>query len=138
MDISPKMLEIARKKTHSCGITTIEFVQGSIDDLSGFGDNDFDLVLCLDSPLSFCYNTYETALSELVRVTKSRLVLCVINRLGVIPEGVDFDLKHFGKLKTVLEVYDTGTLVVTEEFKRLQPTFFQAGTPSHQTKSKNC
>ncbi len=124
LDISPKMLEIARKKARSCGITTIEFVQGSIDDLSGFGDNDFDLVLCLDSPLSFCYNTYETALSELVRVTKSRLVLCVMNRLGVIPEGVDFDLKHFGKLKTVLEVYDTGTLVVTEELKRLQPTLF--------------
>ncbi len=121
------MLEIARKKARSCGITTIEFVQGSIDDLSGFGNDDFDLVLCLDSPLSLCYNTYETALSELVRVTRSRLVLCVMNRLGVIPEGVDFDLKHFGKLKTVLEVYDTGTLVVTEKpekLKGLQLTLF--------------
>ena len=125
LDISPKMLETAHKKAHSCGVTTIEFVQGSIDNLSGFKDNEFDLVLCLDSPLSFCYNTYETALSELIRVAKSRLVLCLMNRLGVIAEGgVDFDLKHFGKLKTVLEVYNTGTLLVSEELKRLQPNLF--------------
>ncbi|MCL0070155.1 class I SAM-dependent methyltransferase [Dehalococcoidia bacterium] len=134
LDISPKMLEIAHKKAYFCGITTIEFVQGSIDDLSGFGDNDFDLVLCLDSPLSSCYNTYETALSGLIRVTGSRLVLCVMNRSGVISEGgVDFDLKHFGKLKTVLEVHNTGTLLVTEELKSLQPTLFPswyAFTPS--------
>lgn len=125
LDISPKMLEVAHEEAQSCGITTIEFSQGSIDDLSGFGDNDFDLVLCLDSPLSFCYNTYETALSELIRVTKSRLILCVMNRLGVISEGgVDFDLEHFGKLRTVLEVYNTGTLLVTEDLKHLQPTLF--------------
>ena len=125
LDISSKMLETAHEKARSRGITAIEFIQGSVDDLSLFEDNSFDLVLCLDSPLSFCYNTYEVALSELVRVTASKLVLCVMNRSGVIAEGgVDFDLKHFGRLKTVFEVYNTGTLLVTEELRRLQPSLF--------------
>jgi ubiquinone/menaquinone biosynthesis C-methylase UbiE len=125
LDISPKMLEAAFMTAQSRGITTIEFIQGSIDDLSCFETDSFDLVLCLDSPLSFCYNTYETALSELIRVTKSNLILCVMNRSGVIAEGgVNFDLQHFGKLKTVLEVYNAGTLIVTEELRSLQPTLF--------------
>jgi ubiquinone/menaquinone biosynthesis C-methylase UbiE len=125
LDISPKMLEAACKIAQSREITTIEFMQGSIDDLSRFETSSFDIVLCLDSPLSFCYNTYETALSELIRVTKSNLILCVMNRSGVIAEGgVNFDLQHFGKLKTVLEVYNAGTLVVTEELRSLQPTLF--------------
>ncbi|MBM3241245.1 class I SAM-dependent methyltransferase [Candidatus Poribacteria bacterium] len=121
-DISPNMLAAARNRSRSSGIANIEFVHGSIDDLSQFGHNSFDLVLCLDSPLSFCYDSYETALNELVRVTKSMLVLCVMNKSRIIAEGVNFDLKYFGRLKTAPEVYDTGTLLVTEELKQLHPT----------------
>lgn len=122
LDISPKMLQAAREISKSHGITNIDFVQGSIDDLSKFEDDSFDLVLCLDSPLSFCYDSYEAALGELIRVARSTLILCVMNRSQVITEGVNFDLKHFGRPKTLLEVYDTGTLLVTEELRRLQPT----------------
>lgn len=122
LDISAKMLEAAREKAKSEGVTNIDFVQGSIDDLSEFEDNSFDLILCLDSPLSFCYDSYKEAIRELIRVTKSSLVFCVMNRGGVITEGVNFDLKYFGRLKTVPKVYTTGTLLVTEELKRLQPT----------------
>jgi hypothetical protein len=78
-------------------------------------------VLCIDSPLSFCVDEYEQALGELTRVAAERLVLCVIGRVAVVTEGVDFDLKHFGRLKTVPEVFRTGTLRVTEELRRLQP-----------------
>jgi len=35
---------------------------------------------------------------------------------------LNFDLRYFGRLKTVPEVYDTGTLLVTEELRRLHPT----------------
>lgn len=134
LDISPKMLEVAKERARTQGITSIEFFQGSVDDLSCFENNSFDLVLCLDSPLSFCYATYEKALSELVRVMKPRakLVLCVMNRTGVITEGgVDFDLEHFGKLKTVIEVYKTGTLHVGEELRRLQSTLFPSWHAFH-------
>ena len=122
LDISSKMLDVARKKAKSKQLTNMEFVHGSIEDLSQFKDESFDVVLCLDSPLSSCYDSYQKALSELLRVAKSRIILCVTSRLGVIAQGVDFDLKYFGKLKTVSEVFDTGTLRVTEELKGLQPT----------------
>ena len=123
LDISPKMLAIAREKSLACGVLPIDFVPGSIDDLSPWRDHQFDLVLCLDSPLSFCFDSYPQALRELVRVTRSHLVLCVMSRAGVIAEGgVNFDLEHFGRLKTVPEVYRTGTLMVTEELRRLKPT----------------
>lgn len=80
-----------------------------------FRNKMFDIVLYLDFPLSYCPNSYEIALSELLRVEKSRVVLCVVNRLGVISEGgVDFDLLHFGKLKTVLDVYSTGVLLASK------------------------
>jgi len=122
LDISSKMLDAARKICKSRGVTNIDFVQGSIDDLSKFGDNSFHLVLCFDSPLSFCCDSYEVALGELIRVSKSTLILCVMNCSGVLTEGVNFDLKYFGRLKTVPEVYNTGTLLVTEDLRRLMPT----------------
>jgi ubiquinone/menaquinone biosynthesis C-methylase UbiE len=118
LDISCRMLEFARESAGN--LANIEFAQGSITDLSRFDDRSFDLVLCLDSPLSFCYDSYETALAELVRVCRSTLVLCVISRLGVITEGVNFDLKHYGRLRTVPTVYSTGTLLVTGDLRKLQ------------------
>lgn len=132
LDISPGMLDLAREKSKALGIEGIDFIRGSVDNLSQFGDSRFDLVLCLDSPLSFCYESYEAALDELIRVARSQLVLCVMNKLGIISGGVAFDLKHFGRLKTVLEVSDTGTLLVTEELNRLQPLTpsWHAFTPS--------
>jgi ubiquinone/menaquinone biosynthesis C-methylase UbiE len=69
------MLDAARKQAERSGITHITFVEGSIDDLSRFRDNDFDLALCLDSPLSFCGDRYETAITELLRVTTGPLIL---------------------------------------------------------------
>jgi hypothetical protein len=45
-----------------------------------------------------------------------------MNCSGVITQGVNFDLKYFGRLKTVPKLYNTGTLLVTEELKRLKPT----------------
>ncbi|HID11645.1 MAG TPA: class I SAM-dependent methyltransferase [Candidatus Latescibacteria bacterium] len=77
------MLEAARKLGKPHGVTNIYFVQGKIDDLSEFEHDSFELVLCLDSPLSFCYDSYEAALRELI-----------MNRSQVITEGTNFDLKH--------------------------------------------
>ena len=122
LDISSEMLTLASKKARKEKISNLEFVQGSIDDLSLFNDKIFDLTLCLDSPLSYCPHSYKTALSELLRVTKAKIILCVMNRLGIISEGgVNFDLLHFGKLRTVPKVYSTGTLA-TSKLKKYQPT----------------
>lgn len=122
LDISPRMLEAASAQAQQQQISSITFVEGSIDDLSRFPDNHFDLVLCLDSPLSFAYNRYETALMELLRVTAGPLILCVINTLGAITDGgVNFDLEHFGRLQTTRQVFQSGHLEVTEELRQFVP-----------------
>jgi len=120
LDISPRMIEIAEQE--AAGLDTIEFCAGDIADLSRFADASFDLVLCLDSPLSFCFRDHERALDELVRVCRDEPVLCVMSRLGAIAEGgITFDLQHFGVPKTVWDVLNTGDLDVTDELLKLQP-----------------
>ena len=127
LDISSEMLRLASKKAKKEKISNIEFVQGSIEDLSPFKDKSFDITLCLDSPLSYCPKTYKTALSELLRVAKSKIIICVMNRLGIISEGgVNFDLLHFGKLRTVLKVYSTGTLA-TSKLKNINLLYYLIG-----------
>lgn len=122
LDISPKMIEVARRVAAAESVDTVEFHRGDIVNLSRFPDAAFDLVLCLDSPLSFCFRKHEQALNELVRVCKHSLVLCVMSRLGAIAEGgIVFDLQHFRVPKTVWEVMETGDLIVTEELQKLGP-----------------
>jgi ubiquinone/menaquinone biosynthesis C-methylase UbiE len=122
LDISPKMIAVARRSSKKRNLRNIEFIQASVDDLSRFTDNSFDLVLCLDAPLSLICHRHKKAMSELVRVARNKIVVSVFNRHGLIAQGVNFDLKFFGKLKTVPPVYKTGTLKVTERLKKLQPS----------------
>jgi SAM-dependent methyltransferase len=119
LDISQRMIETASAAAQRAGCT-LTFVQGDVVDLSCFSDNAFDLVLCLDSPLSFCYPRQTTALAELARVCRESMVLCVMSRPGVILEGgITFDLRHFGRPKTVWNVLQSGDLVVTPELQKL-------------------
>lgn len=123
LDIAPGMLEAARHQAEELGLSNILFVEGNIADLSPFPDGHFDLVVCLDSPLSFCGGQYEAALTELLRITAGTLILCVINTFGAILDGgVNFDLEHFGRLKTTRQVYLGGQLDVTEELRQFVPT----------------
>lgn len=120
LDIAPRMIEIAQQEAE--GLDTIAFCVGDIVDLSRFSDASFDLVLCLDSPLSFCFRDHERALDELVRVCRHDLVLCATSRLGAIAEGgITFDLQHFGVPRTAWEVLETGDLDVTDELLKTQP-----------------
>lgn len=122
IDVSNEMLEIAKTKAEKFGISNIKFSQINICKGLNLPENSFDLVLCLDSPLSFCHTNYKTVLNQLVKVTKSEIILCVMNRTGVIFEdGGNTDLTHFGSLKTIWEVLRTGTLKVSEELKNLEP-----------------
>jgi ubiquinone/menaquinone biosynthesis C-methylase UbiE len=121
-DVSPRMLDTARRAASAQGVDSMEFQLGDIRDLSGYADASFPLVLCLDSPLSFCFREHAAALDELLRICGRSVVLCVMSRLGAIVEGgMTFDLQHFGRPRTVLEVFETGDLVVTDELRRLGP-----------------
>ncbi len=134
LDISDKMIEIAKEFSQNNNINNISFIRGDICKGFEFESNSFDLVICFDSPLSYCYKNYEFALSELLRVTKERLILCVSNRTGIIfGGGTSFELKHFGKLTVSKEIYKTGTLEKNEELinadSKVMPINWHAFTP---------
>jgi ubiquinone/menaquinone biosynthesis C-methylase UbiE len=120
IDLSMEMMQIAKANLAACGSESVDFIQGSITDLSCYSDRYFDLVICIDSPISFCYKDYGKALDELTRVSAEKVVFSVMNRTSmIITGGVDFDLTHYGKLKTVKAVYDTGDLIVDKELLEL-------------------
>jgi ubiquinone/menaquinone biosynthesis C-methylase UbiE len=122
VDISPEMLKIARAEAERNEVD-LTFEQGNVTDLSRWSDRSFDAVLCLDAPVSFCHREFPAALDELARVAGRTLILSVFNRTGLmIPLGVEFDLIHFGKLKTVLQVNSHGNLDVTEELLNKRST----------------
>ncbi len=145
LDISAEMIKSAEERAQSQKITNISFHHGSICEPLPFSDNFFDVVLCLDSPLSYCVNNYSAVIDEFLRVSNATVTLCVVNRLGAILEdGGNFDLEHFEQLKTIKTVFSTGVLEVDEEMRHLQPSLmptWRAFTPSelqHLFKEKNC
>jgi ubiquinone/menaquinone biosynthesis C-methylase UbiE len=90
LDITPKMLETARKKIKRAGVQrkVKQIVEGSIVDLSMFADGTFDAVLCLGGPLSHILDEKERekAAKELVRVAKkgAPIFASVIGRIGLL------------------------------------------------------
>jgi SAM-dependent methyltransferase len=90
LDITPKMLEIAKRKIKQAGMRrkVKQIVEGSIVDLSMFADETFDGVLCLGAPLSHILQEKERvgAVRELVRVAKkgAPIFASVIGRIGLL------------------------------------------------------
>jgi SAM-dependent methyltransferase len=122
LDISSEMLKIAAAEAARSNVE-IAFFQGTITDLSRWKDGAFDLVLPLDAPVSFCHTEYATAIDELARVCGDRLIMSVFNKTGImLPLGVEFDLIHFEKLKTVLEVQRHGNLDVNDDLLKIRST----------------
>jgi len=89
-DLVSKMLKLARRKIKKAGVLgkVKQFVQGSIEDLSMFGDETFDAVLCLGAPLCHLLKAEQRvkAASELIRVAKrgAPIFVSVISRIGLI------------------------------------------------------
>jgi len=87
LDLSPKCLAIARREIRKAGVgdRVKETVEGSVTDLSRFGNELFDAVLCL-SPLSHLLqkSERERAAMEIVRVAKKKapLFISVFNLYG--------------------------------------------------------
>jgi ubiquinone/menaquinone biosynthesis C-methylase UbiE len=85
LDLVPEMLRIARREIKRARVQTRvkQLLEGSIDDLSVFGDQTFDAVLCLEGPLNHLPNAKKRvkAASELVRVTKrDASIFCLSNQ----------------------------------------------------------
>ena len=88
-DLSQEMLEIAKKQVKRSGVQKAnKILQGSIDDLSMFGDETFDAAACLGGSLSHLLDEAKRgkAVDELIRVTKkgSPIFVSVIGRTAVL------------------------------------------------------
>ena len=82
-DISEGMIAKARELAAAEGVAAnITFALGSIDELGAFSDGQFDLALCFDAPISFCYPGHEAALAGLMRIAAKRICVSVFSRLG--------------------------------------------------------
>jgi ubiquinone/menaquinone biosynthesis C-methylase UbiE len=90
LDLVPEMLRLAERKIKRVGVKrkVKRIVEGSIEDLSMFGNENFDAVLCLGAPLCHLLDPKqrEKAVSELVRVAKkgAPIFALVISRLGLL------------------------------------------------------
>jgi len=90
LDLVSEMLRMAKRKTKRAGVRerVKEFVQGSIEDLSVFPDEEFDAVLCLGGSLNHLLKVRkrEKAAKELVRVAKkgAPIFVSVISRIGLL------------------------------------------------------
>jgi len=90
LDLVPEMLNLARSRIKRAGVTgkVKQLVQGSIEDLSMFPKETFDVVLCLGAPLCHLLSAEqrENAAAELVRVAKNDapIFVSVISRIGLL------------------------------------------------------
>lgn len=85
-DISQPMLDKAKELAEQAGVTDrITFVKGALEELSGYADRSFDLVISFDSPISYTYPLQEAVIGKLVRIAKKRIMISVTSRLGSLP-----------------------------------------------------
>lgn len=115
LDISPELLEQAKKQVARARVASRvqAIVEGSIVDLSRFGDESFDAVLCVGAPLAHLLDPRDRAkaLREMVRVARrsAPVFVSVIGRWAVLVKGVDYQLegwKH--KLPMYRRILRTG------------------------------
>jgi ubiquinone/menaquinone biosynthesis C-methylase UbiE len=89
LDFTPANLDFARRKIRQAKVQdrVEEVVEGSITDLSRFGDESFDAVICTGGPLSHILDRRkrDRAIKELIRVAKKRapVFVSVMSRLSV-------------------------------------------------------
>ena len=85
-DISRPMIDKARELAAREGVLDrITFVKGALEDLSAYRDQEFDLVMSFDAPISYTYPNQNKVIGELVRIAGKRIAVSVSSRLGSLP-----------------------------------------------------
>ncbi len=85
-DISQPMIDKAKELAEKEGVLDkITFVKGALEDLDGFKDKMFDMVISFDAPISYTYPNHEQVISELIRICRKRIMISVSSRLGYLP-----------------------------------------------------
>lgn len=82
-DISESMIEVAKDYAKAEGVyENISFVKGRLGDLNAFSDNSFDMVISIDSPISYTYPDHEEVIKNLIRICSNKVLFSVSSRLG--------------------------------------------------------
>lgn len=85
-DISQPMIDKAKELARKEGVLDkITFVKGALEDLGGYKNKSFDMVISFDAPISYTYPNQEHVISELVRICRKRIMISVSGRLGYLP-----------------------------------------------------
>lgn len=114
-DISPEQLRLHREKTAEIDAAIEERVVVDVVDLSRFGDDEFDAVVCYGGPISYVLERADDAVAEMLRVTRPGgfLLLSVMSLLGTVRAFLsafpDLIATH-GWTLAVDDVMRTGTL----------------------------
>lgn len=114
LDLTPKLLEIAKRQIKRAKVQNKvkQIIQGSIDGLSMFENNNFDAVICLGGALSHIVDRKqrEKAIDELIRVAKKNapIFVSVIGRLAVLIGGLVRFPEDMEVNELYLKVCDTG------------------------------
>lgn len=95
-DLSPEQLELNKRRLVDAGLEdrVVERVLADVTDLRGFENGVFDAVVCFGGPVSYAHEQSETAVSELVRVTRreGHVLLSVMSLIGAFTHYLEFVL----------------------------------------------
>lgn len=82
-DISKAMIEKAKVLAQREGVIgKMTFVHGALEDLSAFGDGQYDMVMSFDAPISYTYPNHESVMGNLFRIASKRLIISVYSRIA--------------------------------------------------------
>jgi ubiquinone/menaquinone biosynthesis C-methylase UbiE len=98
-DISPKQLELNKQKVKESGYENhvIDRRILNIVNLSEYPANHFDAVVCYGGPLSYTFDHFHEAMSELIRVTKPSgyVLISVMSCIGTVRAFFPAILQHY-------------------------------------------
>ena len=123
LDISSAMLREAKNLAQKSGIHSIRFVEGKVQNLHQFSDQCFDLVLCLDAPVSYAYPDHFQAIQEICRVSRERVIISVVNRLGQLPIAIELEMGWTGSLNQTRSFLEKGNWDHPEKLQHIESRF---------------
>jgi len=152
-DISLPMIEKARSLAKEYDFAdNITFVHGSLEDLSNYMDNEFDLVMSFDAPISYTYPNHEAVIKDLIRIAKKKIVISVYSRLAwtyqfdpaqkekyilnkdstewlvrwTLDNGIPMRNEHYPNMNEVREFFETGLM---EPVTQTEEAYENGGAP---------
>ena len=106
LDLSDEMLKLAKEKAK--GLPNIQFIKCNAVDLSIFGDDTFDLVLCFDGAISFSGRKSGNVISEICRVGK-KVMLSVSSKSCMTATWLNYSLTKLNRIHpSVKDMMTTG------------------------------